>query len=99
MAFRNIDKIILYSSGLIVCRDAQGRQAPPLQGMFWDVIEKLQAVFKPEDVSWCVMRDGQTVELPFEEWLNYGNKLDKKPLESRPISTELDSLIVGNSEE
>lgn len=94
MAHRDIHKIIMYSNGLVVCRDGQGRQAPPLQGMFWDVIENLRKIFGPEEIAWCVIKEGTVTELPFNEWFKIGSSLDKKPLQSKPLTNEFDGLTI-----
>lgn len=94
MAHRNIERIILYPNGLVICRDKDGRQAPPLQGYFRDVISTIRHHFDPDDVSWCTIeKDGMVtkeVALPFNEWLELGGKLGHKSLEEKPIPNNQD---------
>lgn len=38
---RGITTVILYTNGLVVCKDAAGRQSISLQGAYEDVIDKI----------------------------------------------------------
>lgn len=70
--FRGITKVTLYEQGLVICRDAAGRQAPPLQGMFADVIDRVKECFAPDDVKWLYRKGSEITEVSFEQWCKHG---------------------------
>lgn len=90
MAARNIDKILLYHSGLVTCLDHMDRQSPSLQGFFNDVHEKLGKMFKPDDVKWFVV-DGIAKEVSYVEWAKKGGEITKAGVvvETRPVTPEM----------
>jgi hypothetical protein len=70
-----------------MCLDPAGRQAPPLQGFFIDVIQTLMRHFKSEEVKWIFMIGDVQYEMPFSEWFDKGKEISNKDVtvKSRPL--------------
>ena len=88
MAYRGISKITLLKRGIVICTDDQGRQSPPLQGLYRDVIDDIRKSIGPDDVSWVIF--GVDNPVSFVEWCRAGEK------ESGDVSTiPVDDDIMG----
>ena len=85
-----VERVVFYPVGLIICRSEDGLQAPSLQGLFPDVIDKIIQSFGPEDVKWVIIRDSKEVELSFKEWFETAQKMvtEDPIIETRPLSDE-----------
>jgi hypothetical protein len=91
-------KFTIYSHGLVTCRDQNGRQTPTLQGYFPDVVAAVKQQAEKDQI-WVIrgdqviqessiLKDGiDEREVPFEEWLAFGDSLVEKGIrfQERPI--------------
>lgn len=69
-----------------MCLDHNGRQSPPLQGMFAEVADNITKLFKPDEVSWLYFDGKEFIELSLNEWMKkgqerYGFSIEEKPIE------------------
>ena len=80
MVANNICKIILFDVGIVSCRDSNNQQSPTLQGMFSDVINKIEK-FGPNDVEWLYVTGGQVRHISREIWIETGRRINKIPQE------------------
>ena len=100
MSYRGINRIVLYNNGLVMCLDAEGRQAPPLQGLYQDVIDKITRHFGPQDVTWIYGDNHQ--EILFTEWCEFGKKtIDAAiKIESKPVNENiLNQIRISQSDQ
>jgi hypothetical protein len=91
MAYRGITEIILYKSGFIQCIDHNGRQAPPLQGLYAEVATKIKEYFGPDEVIWKYNEGGIERQISFNEWVTIG---DNQPNVSIP-QRQFDAIQYG----
>jgi hypothetical protein len=73
MAHRGIVEITLYQSGFIQCTDQNGRQAPPLQGLYNEMVAKVREHFGPDEVIWKYNEGGIERQISFDEWVAIGD--------------------------
>jgi hypothetical protein len=102
MGVCGIIKIILYDAGVVMCYDQYGYQSISMQGIFSEVVDRINTVIKPNDVKWFYVENGVEKEISHTEWMKYGANLTKNNIqpEVREISAEDLSLLklLGNVE-
>lgn len=89
MSYRGITRITLYKRGIVMCQDKMGRQSPPIQGFFSEVVDKIRSNIDPSSVKWFVMRAGERHQVTFDQWLEYGPKLEDQSLPTKPVDGDV----------
>ncbi len=80
-----IRKVILYNSGLVVCRDSDSRQCLAYQGIFRDIETKLKELESDIETSWYVIVGGELIELSHEAWIVEARRITYKDLDIKPL--------------
>lgn len=93
MSYRGIATVTLLKRGVVLCKDDQGRQSPPLQGLFREVIGQIREKIPPDSVTWQIFRDGTEVAVSFEEWLKYGEQNSVETLPVKQVDDEVTGFI------
>ena len=83
---RGIQQIHLFDNGIVVCYDAAFRQAPSLQGMFWDVRDNILKMFDEDSVQWVLIKGREKVVVSRSEWVVAGDGITHQPLPERRIN-------------
>ena len=89
---RGIQQIHLFDNGIVLCYDAAFRQSPSLQGMFWDIKDKILEKFGEDSVQWVLVRDGKVVNVSRSEWVKTGEGINHQSLPEKcvtPLHLEL----------
>lgn len=80
-----IRKVILYNSGLVVCRDSNNRQCLAYQGIFKDIEVKLKELESDSETSWFTIVGGELIELSHDNWVIEAKRIVFKDLDTKPL--------------
>lgn len=89
-----LSKVILYTSGIVVCRSEDGTQSPRYQGLFTEIADNIKKDINLNAVKFYYQKPGEMMrEVSKDEWFKLGNNIGPVSLRESPLPPDLEFRI------